>query len=293
MSISASDVMKLRKLTGAGMMECKKALVEAEGDSEKAVEIIAKSGQRKLAKTAGRIAAEGMVFVSGNDTKIAVIEINCETDFVARDENFSNFGEELAGLVLTTGIVDMEALANEKMASGESVQDARTALVGKIGENISLRRATVVTAGAGEVISYYKHGGKIAAIARLNGKATAELARDIALHIAGMNPSYVSLESIPAETLNKEREIFTAQANDSGKPQEIIEKMVEGKINKHFSAMCLVLQDFVKDADKTVKQLLSEHSAEVLDFVRFEVGEGIEKKEVNFAEEVAAQAKGA
>jgi elongation factor Ts len=282
-------VKELRERTGAGMMECKKALVEANGDLEAAAEALRKSGQAKADKKAGRVAADGRVVIAKDGSKAVIVEVNSETDFVAKDENFINFAESVAAAVAASGETDVAALASQDIGDGRSIEQARTDLVQKVGENISVRRASIVEADG--PIAFYTHGARIGAIVALEG-GDEELARDIAMHVAAINPVCVDESGVPADTLERERRIFTEQANDSGKPPEIIEKMVTGRVAKFLKEITLVGQPFVKDPDITVGKLLKGADASVVSFIRFEVGEGIEKKEDNFVEEVMAQVQG-
>ncbi len=290
MSISASMVKELRERTGAGMMECKKALVESDGDLSAAVEILRKSGQANADKKSGRVAADGRVVIKANGGKAVAVEINSETDFVAKDENFLAFTDAVAEAALASGQTDVAEFASDSLADGRSIESARTELVTKVGEKISVRRIAQIQ-GAGP-IGFYTHGAKIGAIVALEG-GDEGLARDIAMHVAAINPNCVDESGVPAETLENERRILTEQAQDSGKPAEIIEKMVTGRVAKFLKEITLVGQPFVKDPDITVGKLLAGANASVTSFIRFEVGEGIEKKEENFAEEVMAQVKGA
>jgi elongation factor Ts len=286
MSISASMVKELRERTGAGMMECKKALVETGGGMDEAVELLRKSGQAKADKKSGRIAADGgvVVAVKGNDAVIA--EINSETDFVAKDENFVAFANAVAAAALAGSATDVEGLNEEALEDGRQVEAARTELVAKVGENISLRRFARLQAV--DHLGSYTHGSRIAAIVSLQG-GNADVARDIAMHIAASNPTCIDEDGVSAETLERERRIFSEQAAESGKPPEIIEKMVTGRIAKFLKEVTLLGQPFIKDPDMTVDKLLKSVDASVTSFVRYEVGEGIEKKEENFAEEVLKQ----
>ena len=290
MSITASMVKELRERTGAGMMECKKALVEANGDLDAAAEALRMSGQAKADKKAGRVAADGRVVIKKDGNKAVIVEVNSETDFVAKDENFVGFAEAIADVVLASGETDVAALASQDIGEGHSVEQARTDLIQKVGENISVRRASVVKATG--PIGYYTHGARIGAIVALEG-GDEELARDIAMHVAAINPVCVDESGVPADSLERERRIFTEQAEASGKPAEIIEKMVTGRVAKFLKEITLVGQPFVKDPDVSVGKLLKGADASVVSFVRFEVGEGIEKKEDNFVEEVMAQVQGA
>jgi elongation factor Ts len=290
MSITASMVKELRERTGAGMMECKKALVEANGDLDAAAEALRKSGQAKADKKAGRVAADGRVVVMKDGNQSVVVEVNSETDFVAKDENFTSFAEAVAAVVLATGKTEPDALATADIGDGRSVEQARTDLIQKVGENISVRRASIVAADG--PIGYYTHGARIGAIVALKG-GDEDLARDIAMHVAAINPTCIDESGVPAEMLEREKRIFTEQAAESGKPPEIVEKMVTGRVAKFLKEVTLVGQPFVKDPDVSVGKLLKGANASVVKFVRFEVGEGIEKKQDNFVEEVMAQVHGA
>ena len=290
MSITASMVKELRDRTGAGMMECKKALVETNGDLEAAVEALRKSGQAKADKKASRVAADGRVVIAQDGNKAVVVEINSETDFVAKDENFVAFTDAVAAAALASGTTDVAALASEKLADGRTVEEARTELIAKVGENIGVRRIQAVASD--DVLAGYTHGARIGSVVALKG-GDEELARDIAMHVAATNPLCIDEDGVPAETLENERRILTEQAQDSGKPADIVEKMVAGRVKKYLKEITLLGQPFVKDPDVSVGKLVANASAEVTDFVRFEVGEGIEKKTENFAEEVMAQVKGA
>ncbi|MBU2676718.1 MAG: elongation factor Ts [Gammaproteobacteria bacterium] len=290
MSVTASMVKELRERTGAGMMECKKALVATSGDLDAAAEELRKSGQAKADKKSSRVAADGRIVVSKGDGKAVIVEVNSETDFVAKDENFVAFTEAVAAAALASGSTDVGALASLPIDSGATVEEARTELVAKVGENISLRRVAIVDGGG--PIGHYTHGARIGAVVVLDG-GDEELARDIAMHVAATNPLCTDESGVPAETLDRERRIFSEQAEASGKPAEIIEKMVTGRIAKFLKEITLVGQPFVKDPDVTVGKLLKGSGASVASFVRYEVGEGIEKKADNFVEEVMAQVKGA
>ena len=293
MAITAALVKELRERTGAGMMECKKALVETDGDIEQAIENMRKSGQAKAAKKAGRIAAEGVIVIQASDDgkKVAMAEVNCETDFVAKDDNFLSFANAVVGRVLDSDVADVDALNALPLHEGEetTVEEARQALVSKIGENMSVRR--FVRMDTDGQIASYRHGVRIGVLVDLTG-GDEELGRDLAMHIAASNPVCVEEKDVPEELLAKEKEIIEAQAKESGKPDNIVEKMVEGRLRKYLSEVTLTGQPFVKDPDTTVGKLLKSKDASVNQFVRFEVGEGIEKKQENFAEEVAAQMRG-
>ncbi len=283
-------VKELREITGAGMMECKKALNEAGGDVQAAVEWMRKNGLAKADKKAGRVAAEGVIgMLLADDAKSAcMIEVNCETDFVAKGDEFQGFVKEVATLVLQQAPANIEALFELPMENGETVEVRRKNLVAKIGENIQVRRFNhVATEG---LVGMYSHGGRIGVLVELDG-GDKDLAKDIAMHIAASRPVCISEADMPAEHMEKEKEILIAQAKQSGKPDDIIEKMVVGRLKKYLAEVTLVGQPFVKDPDQVVGKLLKAASAEVKSFQRFEVGEGIEKKEENFAEEVMAQVK--
>jgi len=290
MSVTASMVKELRERTGAGMMECKKALVESNGDLDAAAEALRKSGQAKADKKAGRVAADGRVVINKDGGKAVIVEVNSETDFVAKDENFVGFAESIAAAVLASGETDVVALAAQDSGDGRPVEQARTDLIQKVGENISVRRAQLVEADG--PIGTYTHGARIGAIVALKG-GDEELARDIAMHVAAINPTCIDESGVPAELLEREKRIFSEQAAESGKPPEIVEKMVTGRVAKFLKEITLVGQPFVKDPDVSVGKLLKGADASVVSFIRFEVGEGIEKKEDNFVEEVMSQVQGA
>lgn len=284
MAVTAAQVKELRERTGAGMLDCKNALVETNGDIELAIENMRKSGQAKAAKKAGRIAAEGVILTKVVNGVATMMELNCETDFVARDEGFLAFGAKLIDLVATNQINDIDAL-NAAELDGAKVADVTDTLVTKIGEKISPRRIVNVT---GENLGAYVHGGRIGVITILTG-GDEDLAKDIAMHVAACSPQFVKPEDVPAEVVEKEKEIQLDIAVQSGKPAEIAEKMVAGRMKKFTGEVSLTGQPFVKDPSMTVGDLLKAKGADVINFVRFEVGEGIEKKEEDFAAEVAAQ----
>ena len=279
-------VKELRERTGAGMMECKKALVETDGDMDGAVELLRKSGQAKADKKSSRVAADGRIVIVTDGLKASMTEINSETDFVAKDENFVSYAETVAACVLNSSVADVLSLSAETLDDGRTVESARTDLVAKVGENISVRRFERLEAV--EHLGSYTHGARIGAIVSLKG-GDAALARNIAMHVAALNPVCVDEDGVPANTLERERRIFAEQAAESGKPPEIIEKMVTGRVAKFLKEITLVGQPFVKDPDLSVGKLLANAGAEVTSFVRYEVGEGIEKKEDNFVEEVISQ----
>jgi len=292
MAITASLVKELRERTGAGMMECKKALVETDGDIDAAIEAMRKSGQAKAAKKAGRIAADGTIElrISDDARRGVMVEINSETDFVAKDENFAEFAGAVADAALASDAADAGALAQQPIAAGDptTVDMAREALVSKVGENVQLRRLVRFDDAQGAIHSY-RHGVRIGVLVEMIGGDEA-LGRDIAMHIAASNPVCVSADEVPAESLAKEREIFRAQALESGKPENIVDKIIEGRMRKYMEEVTLLGQAFVKDPDQQVGNLLKQAGASVVRFVRLEVGEGIEKKTENFADEVKAQA---
>jgi len=290
MSVSASMVKELRERTGAGMMECKKALVETGGDLDQAVEHLRKSGQAKADKKSGRVAADGKVVIAMDGNRAVIVEINSETDFVARDNNFTGFADSVAEVALSGNIDNVNELNAATLPDGRTVESARTELVSKVGENISIRRLMhIESSGA---LGTYTHGARIASAVALQG-GDADLARDLAMHVAASNPVCVDENQVPADALERERRIFSEQAAESGKPPEIVEKMVAGRVAKFLKEVTLLGQPFVKDPDITVGKLLKSAGATVTAFVRYEVGEGIEKKTENFAEEVMKQIKGA
>jgi elongation factor Ts len=292
MSISAETVKALRERTGAGMMECKKALLETGGDLDAAAEVMRKAGLAKADKKAGRIAADGTIVAatSADGRSAVLVEVNCETDFVARQPEFREFATGVAAAALAAGATLPEALAALPLSGGATVDETRRHLVAKIGEKIDVRRAAILHAP--ERIGAYVHGSRIGTLVGLKGGDDA-LARDLAMHVAAANPQFVAPSGVPADVVAKEREILAAQAAAEGKPAAIVEKMVEGRLRKYLAEICLTGQPFVKDPDTTVGQLLAKANAEVSGFLRFEVGEGIEKKQENFAAEVMAQVEAA
>ncbi len=288
MAVTAAMVKELRERTGAGMMECKKALVESNGDMDAAIENLRKSGLAKADKKSGRVAAEGIIIEAQQGGRAVLVEVNSETDFVAKDDNFLGFARKVADAAVQQDSDDVADLMAAEV-DGATLEQARQALVAKIGENIQVRRMAVVESDA--VIGSYIHGGRIGVLVELDG-GDEELARDLAMHVAALNPAYAREDEVPAEVLAKEKEILIAQAQDSGKPADIIEKMVEGRLRKFLAEITLVGQPFVKDGDVTVGKLLDQKGASVKGFTRLAVGEGIEKKEENFAEEVMQQVAG-
>lgn len=286
MSITAGLVKELRERTGAAMMECKKALVAANGDIEAAIEAMRSSGQATAVKKAGRVTAEGKVLVKLSDDgrKAVILEVNCETDFVAKDENFVSFSDAAVAAALESGANDVEAL----MAQA-NLEAQRAELISKIGENIQVRRVARVETD--KTVGHYLHGLKIGVLVTLDG-GDAELAKDVAMHIAAVKPEVISPEEVSEQRVEKEKVFLTEQALESGKPAEVVEKMIQGRMKKFLNEISLLGQDFVKDPSQTVAQLLKKQNAKVVNFIRYEVGEGIEKKEDNFAQEVMAQVKG-
>ncbi len=293
MAITAAMVKELRERTGAGMMECKKALVETDGDIDVAIEQMRKAGMAKADKKAGRTAAEGLVSIKISDDgkTAAIVEVNCETDFVTKGDDFKNFVEAVASRALEKQPADLDALLATSISDDDdtSIEDARKALIAKIGENTNVRRLQIIKAEG--KISSYMHGVRIGVVVDLVG-GDETLGKDIAMHIAASRPVCVSEEQVAPEIIEKEKEIFSAQAAESGKPADIIEKMVTGRIKKFLKEVTLLGQPFVKDPDLTIEKLLDKAGASVKSFVRYEVGEGIEKKQENFADEVKAQMKG-
>jgi elongation factor Ts len=283
-------VKELRDRTGAGMMECKKALVETQGDMDAAIESLRKSGLAQADKKAGRVAAEGRIAlaVSDDGREAVMVEVNCETDFVAKDENFNAFADAVARNALAEDPADVETLMASGL-DGATVEETRQALVSKIGENVQVRR--FVRTSTDGSLGAYVHGGRIGVLVDLADGSEA-LARDLAMHVAAMNPGFVSADDVPADVVAREKDILVAQAEATGKPPEIIEKMVVGRLRKHLAGITLLGQPFVKDSDLTVAQLLEQNGASVRGFDRLAVGEGIEKKQENFADEVMQQVKG-
>ena len=290
-NITAQMVKELRDRTGAGMMECKKALLDSSGDMDKAVEEMRKAGQAKADKKSSRIAAEGVITLSiSDDNSIAnMVEINCETDFVAKDENFLKFVKTISEVSLENYKGSVDDFNNSKHPSGKTIEEIRLELVSKVGENVKIRRVQNIK-NDGNYMGHYMHGTKIG-VAVVLQKENEELAKDVCMHIAAMKPRALNANDIPQDVLDKEREIFVAQAKESGKPDDIIQKMVDGKLKKYISEVTLVDQTFVKDNEITISKLLEKHDNSVLSFYRLEVGEGVEKKDENFADEVMAQIK--
>ena len=289
--VTAAMVKALREGTGAGMMTCKKALVESDGNMEKAELAIAKAGLKKAAKSESRTAAEGIIIAAVEGKNAILLEVNSETDFVGRDESFKVFAEKVASIAVSKGIDNLEALKNETYGSEGTVEQARQTLVQRIGENIQIRRLALLTSEKGQ-LGYYVHMGRIGVVVS-STSSDETLSKDLSMQIAACKPEYLSPEQVPEDRIAKEKEIFVSQAQASGKPAEIIEKMVQGKLKKALNAICLTGQAYIKDQDKLIEQLLKEKAATVESYLRFELGEGIEKKQgPSFAEEVAAQVGG-
>ncbi|KZL94475.1 translation elongation factor Ts [Clostridium magnum] len=304
--ITAQMVKELRERTGAGMMDCKKALSEANGDSEKAVEILREKGLAAAAKKAGRIAAEGLVktYVSEDGKTASIVEVNCETDFVAVNEDFVTFADNVAKQVAATKAIAIEELVEEKYIAGtdKTVQETVNELIAKIGENMAVRRFSKLAVENGTIASYIHGGGRIGVLVKVecekDSDVLAAVAKDVAMQVAATNPLFLNRDAVDNESLEKEKEIYRVQALNEGKPEKIVEKMVVGRVQKYYKENCLVEQVYVKNPDLTIEKYLQEKSKEVgapitvAAFVRFEKGEGIEKKEENFAEEVQKQMQG-
>lgn len=303
--ITAQMVKELRERTGAGMMDCKKALSEANGDSEKAVEILREKGLAAAAKKAGRIAAEGLVktYISEDGKTASIVEVNCETDFVAVNEDFVTFADNVAKQAATTNVGTIEELVEEKYIGGDkTIQETVNELIAKIGENMAVRRFSKLSVANGTIASYIHGGGRIGVLVKVecekDSDVLAVVAKDVAMQVAATNPLFLNRDAVDSEALEKEKEIYRVQALNEGKPEKIVEKMVVGRVQKYYKENCLVEQVYVKNPDLTIDKYLQEKSKEVgapitvAAFVRFEKGEGIEKKEENFAEEVQKQMQG-
>ncbi|HDK4003687.1 TPA: elongation factor Ts [Staphylococcus aureus] len=291
-TISAKLVKELREKTGAGMMDCKKALTETDGDIDKAIDYLREKGIAKAAKKADRIAAEGLVHVETKGNDAVIVEINSETDFVARNEGFQELVKEIANQVLDTKAETVEALMETTLPNGKSVDERIKEAISTIGEKLSVRRFAIRTKTDNDAFAAYLHmGGRIGVLTVVEGSTDEEAARDVAMHIAAINPKYVSSEQVSEEEINHEREVLKQQALNEGKPENIVEKMVEGRLRKYLQEICAVDQDFVKNPDVTVEAFLKTKGGKLVDFVRYEVGEGMEKREENFADEVKGQMK--
>jgi elongation factor Ts len=292
MAITAQMVKELREKTGAGMMDCKKALTETNGDMDQAIDYLREKGIAKAAKKADRIAAEGSTLVKVEGNEAVILEVNSETDFVAKNEGFIELINGLADFLLAKKPADLDAALAETMDNGSTVEDYINSAIAKIGEKITLRRFTVVTKTDNDAFGAYLHmGGRIGVLTLLEGTTNEVAAKDVAMHIAAVNPKYVSRDQVSAEEAEHERKILTEQALNEGKPENIVAKMVEGRLSKYFEDICLLDQSFVKNPDQKVKQFVESHGGTVNTFIRYEVGEGIEKRQDNFAEEVMNQVK--
>lgn len=293
MAISAKLVKELREKTGAGMMDCKKALTETDGDIDKAVDYLREKGIAKAAKKADRIAAEGTTFVASKGNDAVILELNSETDFVARNEGFQNLVKEMADHILDVKPADVDALNASKLASGQTVEEKMNEAISTIGEKLTLRRFTLKTKTDNDSFGEYLHmGGRIGVLTVVEGSTNEEAAKDVAMHIAALNPKFISRDQVSDEELAHEKEILKQQALNEGKPENIVEKMVEGRMRKYLEEICAVDQAFVKNPDQTVAEFLKTDGGVLVDFVRYEVGEGIEKRSDNFADEVKGQMKG-
>lgn len=290
-AITAEMVKELRTRTSAGMMECKKALQEAQGDMAKAEEIIAKSGHKKVAKTAGRTAAEGKIYVGSQADCAVALEINCETDFVARDLSFEQFSQKVLDKIMSAKPATLEALLALPLEGDTTVEASRQALIARLGENIQIRRFQLFVAQADEVLGVYSHQGRIGTMILLKGTDSA-LAKDLAMQVAAMKPQYMSPEQVPSEVIAREKDILLEVARKSGKPENVLEKIVMGQIQKQLAEICLTSQPYFKNPDQSVAALLKSMNASVLNMLRLEVGEGIEVEKKSFEEEVMATARG-
>lgn len=292
MAVTAQMVKELREKTGAGMMDCKKALTETNGDMEKAVDFLREKGMAKAAKKADRIAAEGTTFIKAEGNEAVILEVNSETDFVAKNEGFQQLVKELADHLLTNKPASVEEALEQAMSNGKIVAEYINEAVAKIGEKLTLRRFEVVAKGDNDAFGAYLHmGGRIGVLTLVEGTTDEEAAKDVAMHAAALNPKYISRDSVSQEEVEREREVLTQQALNEGKPENIVAKMVEGRISKFFEEICLVDQAFVKNPDQKVGQFVASKGGTVKELVRYAVGEGIEKRQDNFAEEVMSQVK--
>ena len=292
MAITAQMVKELREKTGAGMMDCKKALTETNGDMEQAIDFLREKGIAKAAKKSDRIAAEGLTYIETQGNEAVILEVNSETDFVAKNEGFKKLTKELAAHILANKPADAAEAATQKMENGATVEEHINSAIATIGEKLSLRRFAVATKTDADAFGAYLHaGGRIGVLTVLSGTTEEAVAKDVAMHIAAINPKYISRDQVSAEETEREREVLTQQALNEGKPEKIVAKMVEGRLGKFFEDICLLDQTFVKNPDQKVRQFVESKGATVESFVRFEVGEGIEKRQDNFAEEVMNQVK--
>src|SRR5690606_37084327 len=292
MAITAQMVKELREKTGAGMMDCKKALTETDGDMEKAIDYLREKGIAKAAKKGDRVAAEGLTSIEVQGNEAVILEVNSETDLVAKNEGFQALVKELASHLLANKPATVEEALEQKMDNGATVAEHVNAAISKIGEKLSLRRFEIVTKEDGDAFGAYLHmGGRIGVLTVLGGTSDSDIAKDVAMHVAAVNPKYVSRDQVSADEVEREREVLTQQALNEGKPENIVSKMVEGRLGKFFEDICLLDQSFVKDPDHKVGKYVQSKGATVKSFVRYEVGEGIEKRQDNFAEEVMSQVK--
>lgn len=290
MAITAQLVKQLRERTGAGMMDCKKALTETNGDIDAAVDYLREKGIAKAAKKADRIAAEGTTYVASKGNDAVLLELNSETDFVARNEGFQTLVKEMADHILTAKPADVEALMASEMSDGNTVENKMNEAISTIGEKLTLRRFVLATKTDADTFGEYLHmGGRIGVLAVVENSTDADAAKDVAMHIAALNPKFVSREQVSPEELEHEKEILKQQALNEGKPENIVEKMVEGRLRKYLEEICAVDQPFVKNPDQTVAEFLKSKGGSLKSFVRYEVGEGIEKRQDNFADEVMGQ----
>ena len=287
MTIKAIDVKKLREITNAGMMDCKKALIESNGDFEKAKTILKEKGQSKADSKSGRTTAQGLVVIQSNEDHAVILEVNCETDFAAKDDLFTEFVDRVASIIIQNDLDDMEQLDKQKTDDFDTVEEYRKFAISKLGENITIRRFKRIHLDG--ILGRYIHGSKIASLVLLDHHDSEELAKDIAMHVAASRPEYISNSDIPEEVIKEESRILRVQVEQEGKPEEIIDKIVDGKIKKQFDQLTLMGQEYVKDPDITVEKFLKDQDASVKSFIRYEVGEGIELDQVNFADEVKAQ----
>jgi elongation factor Ts len=290
MAITAQMVKELRAKTGAGMMDCKKALTEVDGDIDKAIDYLREKGIAKAAKKADRVAAEGSTFIEVAGNEAVILEVNSETDFVAKNEGFQQLIKDLANHLLTNKPATVEEAVEQKMDNGSTVSEYINAAIAKIGEKITLRRFVVSTKTDADAFGAYLHmGGRIGVLSILEGTTDEAVAKDVSMHVAAVNPKYVSRDQVSQEEADREREVLTQQALNEGKPEKIVAKMVEGRLGKFFEDICLLDQSFVKNPDMKVREYVQSKGATVKGFVRYEVGEGIEKRQDNFAEEVMNQ----
>ncbi|WP_433749811.1 translation elongation factor Ts [Falsibacillus pallidus] len=290
MAITAQMVKELREKTGAGMMDCKKALTETDGDMDKAIDFLREKGIAKAAKKADRIAAEGTTFIKSAGNEAVILEVNSETDFVAKNEGFQNLVKELAAHLLNNKPASVEEANAQTMENGKTVEAFINESIAKIGEKLTLRRFEIKTKGDNAAFGEYLHmGGRIGVLTVLEGTTDAELAKDVAMHAAALNPKYISRDQVSQEEVDREREVLTQQALNEGKPENIVAKMVEGRLSKFFEDICIIDQPFVKDPDQKVGKVVAAKGATIVELVRYEVGEGIEKRQDNFAEEVMSQ----